>query len=179
MVEHVWKFHCGCAQSCMLVCFRADTKSFESQVHDFYCHSHYFASSPCRAFRKLACHFVFLVPRSTVIWGHVVFATQETSPYDIAVVSLEEDLDGVPVPVPAEHFHEGKGQRGSLVWGEPQEGKSVLGALTLQIRGQSHRSAPFPTPAGVMSQAGTLLRPGYRALAGVALGGLPAHAQHA
>ncbi|XP_059968601.1 peroxisomal leader peptide-processing protease isoform X2 [Mesoplodon densirostris] len=46
-------------------------------------------------------------PKSTVIWGHVVFATQETSPYDIAVVSLEEDLDGVPVPVPAEHFHEG------------------------------------------------------------------------
>ena len=109
----------------------------------------------------------------------MVFATQETSPYDIAVVSLEEDLDGVPVPVPAERFHEGKGQRGSLVWGGPQEGKSVLGALTLQIRGQSPRSAPFPTPAGVMSQAGTLLHPGYSALAGVALGGLPAHAQHA
>ncbi|XP_043782989.1 peroxisomal leader peptide-processing protease isoform X2 [Cervus elaphus] len=46
-------------------------------------------------------------PKSAVIWGHVVFATQETSPYDIAVVSLEEDLDGVPIPVPAEHFHEG------------------------------------------------------------------------
>ncbi|MBV99615.1 Peroxisomal leader peptide-processing protease, partial [Eschrichtius robustus] len=47
-------------------------------------------------------------PKSAIIWGHVVFATQETSPYDIAVVSLEEDLDGVPVPVPAEHFHEGE-----------------------------------------------------------------------
>lgn len=43
-----------------------------------------------------------------MIWGHVVFATQETSPYDIAVVSLDEDLDGIPMPVPAEHFHEGE-----------------------------------------------------------------------
>ncbi|XP_072827469.1 peroxisomal leader peptide-processing protease isoform X2 [Vicugna pacos] len=46
-------------------------------------------------------------PKSAIIWGHVVFATQETSPYDIALLSLEEDLDGVPIPVPAEHFHEG------------------------------------------------------------------------
>ncbi|EDL93007.1 trypsin domain containing 1 (predicted), isoform CRA_b [Rattus norvegicus] len=46
-------------------------------------------------------------PRNVAIWGRVVFATQETSPYDIAVVSLEEELNGVPVPVPAEHFHEG------------------------------------------------------------------------
>ncbi|XP_017652306.1 peroxisomal leader peptide-processing protease isoform X2 [Nannospalax galili] len=46
-------------------------------------------------------------PKSVAIWGRVTFATQETSPYDIAVVSLEEDLDGVPMPVPAEHFHEG------------------------------------------------------------------------
>lgn len=45
--------------------------------------------------------------KSVAIWGHVVFATQETSPYDIAVVSLEEDLDGVPTAMPAEHFHEG------------------------------------------------------------------------
>ena len=36
-----------------------------------------------------------------------MFATQETCPYDIAVVRLKADLDGVPVPVPAEHFHEG------------------------------------------------------------------------
>lgn len=43
-----------------------------------------------------------------MIWGHVVFATQETSPYDIAVVSLEEDLQGIPLPVPTEHFHEGE-----------------------------------------------------------------------
>lgn len=47
-------------------------------------------------------------PKSVAIWGHVMFATQETSPYDVAVVSLEEDLDGVPVPVPAQHFHEGE-----------------------------------------------------------------------
>ncbi|XP_048194895.1 peroxisomal leader peptide-processing protease isoform X2 [Perognathus longimembris pacificus] len=46
-------------------------------------------------------------PKNVAIWGHVVFATQETSPYDIAVVRLEEDLDGIPRPVPAEHFHEG------------------------------------------------------------------------
>ncbi|XP_062958865.1 peroxisomal leader peptide-processing protease [Cynocephalus volans] len=48
------------------------------------------------------------IPKNVVTWGHVVFATQETSPYDIAVVSLEEDLDGAPLPVPAEHFHEGE-----------------------------------------------------------------------
>ena len=63
---------------------------------------------------ELACHFVSLVSRSAIIWGRVVFATQETSPYDIAVVRLEEDLDGVPVPVPAEHFHEGNEQRYNL-----------------------------------------------------------------
>uniref|UniRef100_A0A2K5TQ20 Peroxisomal leader peptide-processing protease n=1 Tax=Macaca fascicularis TaxID=9541 RepID=A0A2K5TQ20_MACFA len=47
-------------------------------------------------------------PKSVAIWGRVVFATQESCPYDIAVVSLEEDLDDVPIPVPAEHFHEGE-----------------------------------------------------------------------
>nr|XP_012315746.1 peroxisomal leader peptide-processing protease isoform X1 [Aotus nancymaae] len=47
-------------------------------------------------------------PKSVAIWGRVVFATQETCPYDIAVVSLEEDLEDVPIPVPAEHFHEGE-----------------------------------------------------------------------
>uniref|UniRef100_A0A8C8X9V4 Peroxisomal leader peptide-processing protease n=1 Tax=Panthera leo TaxID=9689 RepID=A0A8C8X9V4_PANLE len=47
-------------------------------------------------------------PKSAAIWGQVVFATQETSPYDIAVVSLEEDLPDVSLPVPAEHFHEGE-----------------------------------------------------------------------
>ncbi|XP_064125728.1 peroxisomal leader peptide-processing protease [Loxodonta africana] len=48
------------------------------------------------------------IPKSAAIWGHVVFATQEMSPYDIAVVSLEKGLDGIPMPVPAEHFHEGE-----------------------------------------------------------------------
>ncbi|XP_054428648.1 peroxisomal leader peptide-processing protease isoform X2 [Pteronotus mesoamericanus] len=47
------------------------------------------------------------MPKSAKIWGHVVFATQETSPYDIAVVSLEKELEGVHMPVPTEHFHEG------------------------------------------------------------------------
>lgn len=78
-----------------------------------------------------------------MIWGHVVFATQETSPYDIAVVSLDEDLDGIPMPVPTEHFHEGKEQRCLLVWGGPRKGKSAWGPPTLQIRGQSPRPAPF------------------------------------
>lgn len=73
--------------------------------------THPFASSLCERVRKPACHFVSLAPRSAKIWGHVVFATRETSPYDIAVVSLEEDLEGVPIPVPTEHFHKGKGQR--------------------------------------------------------------------
>ena len=68
---------------------------------------------------ELTCHFVSLVYRSALIWGHVVFATQETSPYDIAVVSLEEDLDGVPIPEPAEHFHEGNEQSVPLVWKGP------------------------------------------------------------
>lgn len=46
----------------------------------------------CPSGSMLACHFVSLAPRSAAIWGQVVFATQQTSPYDIAVVSLEEDL---------------------------------------------------------------------------------------
>lgn len=46
-------------------------------------------------------------PKSVAIWGRVVFATQEISPYDIAVVRLEENLEGIPMPRPAEHFHEG------------------------------------------------------------------------
>ncbi|KAM6184613.1 peroxisomal leader peptide-processing protease isoform 2-T2 [Rhynchocyon petersi] len=49
----------------------------------------------------------FTIPRSAAIWGHVVFATQAMSPYDIAVVSLEKALDDVPMPVFAEQFHEG------------------------------------------------------------------------
>lgn len=71
---------------------------------------------------KTSLSFVSLAPRSVAIWGRVVFATQETSPYDIAVVSLEEDLEGVPMPVPTEHFHEGKGQRV-----QPEGGPSGLG----------------------------------------------------
>lgn len=86
-----------------------------------------------------------------------MFATQETSPYDIAVVSLEEELEGVPVPVPTEHFYEGKGQRGPLLWGGPQEGKSVLDTQTLQIREPVPPANPLPAPAGLISQAGTQL----------------------
>lgn len=58
----------------------------------------------------------------------MVFATQETSPYDIAVVSLDEDLHGVPLPVLAERFHEGKGQ-GALWSGADLRKRSQCGAL--------------------------------------------------
>ncbi|XP_036986542.2 peroxisomal leader peptide-processing protease [Artibeus jamaicensis] len=61
--------------------------------------------APCKMARVLVCP---TIPKSSKIWGHVVFATQETSPYDIAVVSLEKELEGVHVPVPTEHFHEGE-----------------------------------------------------------------------
>ncbi|XP_036294139.1 peroxisomal leader peptide-processing protease [Pipistrellus kuhlii] len=61
--------------------------------------------APCEAARVLVRP---TTPKSAKIWGRVVFATQETSPYDIAVVSLEEELEGVPVPVPTEHFYEGE-----------------------------------------------------------------------
>ncbi|XP_027696550.1 peroxisomal leader peptide-processing protease isoform X1 [Vombatus ursinus] len=47
-------------------------------------------------------------PKSSPVWGKVVFATQDTSPYDVAVVKLEENLSGVPFPVLASHFHEGE-----------------------------------------------------------------------
>ncbi|XP_068927549.1 peroxisomal leader peptide-processing protease [Petaurus breviceps papuanus] len=47
-------------------------------------------------------------PKSSPVWGKVVFATQDTSPYDVAVVKLEENLKGIPFPVLASHFHEGE-----------------------------------------------------------------------
>ncbi|XP_043838015.1 peroxisomal leader peptide-processing protease isoform X2 [Dromiciops gliroides] len=50
-------------------------------------------------------------PKSSPVWGKVVFATQDTSPYDVAVVKLEEDLRGVPFPDLASHFHEGEDVR--------------------------------------------------------------------
>lgn len=43
-----------------------------------------------------------------------MFATQETSPYDVAVVSLEEALDGVAIPVLTKHFNEGNNRGPSL-----------------------------------------------------------------
>ncbi|XP_072484817.1 peroxisomal leader peptide-processing protease isoform X2 [Notamacropus eugenii] len=47
------------------------------------------------------------IPKSSPVWGKVVFATQDTSPYDVAVLKLEEDLRGVPFPILASRFHEG------------------------------------------------------------------------
>lgn len=79
--------------------------------------------------QKTSLSLVSSVPRNVAIWGRVVFATQETSPYDIAVVSLEEELNGVPVPVPAEHFHEGKG-RALEGWGARLDPRQEL-VLTL------------------------------------------------
>ena len=87
---------------------------------------------------------VSCVPRNVAIWGRVVFATQETSPYDIAVVSLEEDLDGVPTPVPTEHFHEGKGRESNVV-GAPA-GLQGVSVDTNHARPDS-QIAPFPIPA--------------------------------
>ncbi|XP_044518858.1 peroxisomal leader peptide-processing protease isoform X2 [Gracilinanus agilis] len=46
--------------------------------------------------------------KSPPVWGEVVFATQDTSPYDVAVVKLEESLKGIPFPVLASYFHEGE-----------------------------------------------------------------------
>lgn len=104
-------------------------------------------------------------PKSVAIWGRVVFATQETSPYDIAVLSLEEDLDGVPTPVPAEHFHEGTAVSvvGFGVFGQacgPSVTSGILSAVvqvdntpvmlqtTCAVHGGSSGGPLFSTPSG-------------------------------
>ena len=96
---------------------------------------------------ELTCHLVSLESRSAINWGRVVFATQETSPYDIAVVSVEEDLDGVPVPVPAEHFHEGNEQRVPLVRKGPW--KISVGHIKPTDQGPAPQVSFLLTPAGV------------------------------
>ncbi|NXG51260.1 TYSD1 protease, partial [Psilopogon haemacephalus] len=45
---------------------------------------------------------------ATVLKGHVVFATEETSPFDVAVVELEERVPGLVPPCPADTFLPGK-----------------------------------------------------------------------
>ncbi|XP_033622225.1 peroxisomal leader peptide-processing protease, partial [Fukomys damarensis] len=104
-------------------------------------------------------------PKSVAIWGCVVFATQETSPYDIAVLSLEEDLDGVPTPVLAEHFHEGTAVSvvGFGVFGQacgPSVTSGILSAVvqvdntpvmlqtTCAVHGGSSGGPLFSTPSG-------------------------------
>ncbi|XP_038599324.1 peroxisomal leader peptide-processing protease [Tachyglossus aculeatus] len=47
-------------------------------------------------------------PKSLEIHGRVVFATRDTSPYDVAVLELEEDLPEIPAPVLADRFQEGE-----------------------------------------------------------------------
>ena len=144
--------------------------------------THALTSSQYYRARHLACRFISLAPRSAKIWGHVVFATQETSPYDIAVVSLEEELEGVHVPVPTEHFHEGKGQRGPLIWGGPLEGSQCWILKPCISGSQSPRPTPPTTPAGLVSQGGIKLagnHPDYSALAGDVVGGFPSCAQRA
>lgn len=144
--KHVWKHHRKTKTHPGLpaYCISGLTlEFFDSQVHNFYCHSSCFLS--VLKDQKASLHFVSLAHRSATIWGHVVFATQETSPYDIAVVSLEEDLGGVPTPVPAEHFHEGKGQR--AFWsGQTPGRKSNVGYSNPVDEGASPLSQ-LPSPS--------------------------------
>ncbi|XP_037660593.1 peroxisomal leader peptide-processing protease isoform X2 [Choloepus didactylus] len=80
-------------------------------------------------------------PKSAKIWGHVVFATRETSPYDVAVVSLEEALDGVPIPEPAEYFHEAVVQ---------VDDTPVMLQTTCAVHGGSSGGPLFSTHSGVL-----------------------------
>ncbi|NXS61568.1 TYSD1 protease, partial [Brachypteracias leptosomus] len=60
------------------------------------------ASSPLR---------VMLAPRpgrTAILKGHVVFATEESSPFDVAVVELEENVPGFIPPCPADTFFPGE-----------------------------------------------------------------------
>ncbi|EHB03053.1 Peroxisomal leader peptide-processing protease [Heterocephalus glaber] len=116
------------------------------------------STSEIRSLVAIAC-------RSVAIWGRVVFATQETSPYDIAVLSLEEDLDGVPMPVPAEHFQEGTAVSvvGFGVFGQacgPSVTSGILSAVvqvddtpvmlqtTCAVHGGSSGGPLFSSPSG-------------------------------
>lgn len=45
---------------------------------------------------------------ATVLEGHVVFSTEESSPFDVAVVELEESVLGFVPPRPADTFRTGK-----------------------------------------------------------------------
>ncbi|XP_028915706.1 peroxisomal leader peptide-processing protease [Ornithorhynchus anatinus] len=47
-------------------------------------------------------------PKGLVIQARVVFATQDTCPYDVAVLQLEEDLPEIPEPILADRFHKGE-----------------------------------------------------------------------
>ncbi|XP_007421762.1 peroxisomal leader peptide-processing protease [Python bivittatus] len=46
--------------------------------------------------------------KDSVVKGKVVFATRDSSPYDIALVELEESLSAFPEPVLASAFHPGE-----------------------------------------------------------------------
>ncbi|NXT24177.1 TYSD1 protease, partial [Syrrhaptes paradoxus] len=57
---------------------------------------------------------------ATVLAGRVVFTTEELSPFDVAVVALEDSVPGFIPPCPADTFYPGKkcgGGCGLLVWG--------------------------------------------------------------
>lgn len=45
---------------------------------------------------------------AAVLEGRVVFATEETSPFDVAVVELEESVPGFVPPCLADTFLQGK-----------------------------------------------------------------------
>ncbi|NXF34862.1 TYSD1 protease, partial [Nyctibius bracteatus] len=55
---------------------------------------------------------VTLVPgpgrAATILRGHVLFATEESSPFDVAVVELEESMPGFTPPCPADTFLPGE-----------------------------------------------------------------------
>lgn len=64
----------------------------------------------CFAFSllQILISFSFLPPRDSVVKGKVVFATKDSSPYDIALVELGEGLSTLPELPLASAFHPGE-----------------------------------------------------------------------
>ncbi|CAI9586840.1 unnamed protein product [Staurois parvus] len=50
----------------------------------------------------------YAIQRFHPVRGNVVFSTHESSPYDIAIVQLEEDISGIPEPVLASSYYAGE-----------------------------------------------------------------------
>ncbi|KAG8435140.1 hypothetical protein GDO86_013189 [Hymenochirus boettgeri] len=62
--------------------------------------------------------------------GKVVFSTQETSPYDVAVIELEEPFPGIPQPVLAQEYYTGMDV---LVWGYGAFGENCGPSVTCGV----------------------------------------------